>query len=1021
MGEPESREQEADVLTTRLDDPRQHDEKLDGGSKAGNEGVKHNPAKKDMEKPEDNFISGEPTGPKEGKGKEQAMKRGPKDRSRHYHPPELDRLSSEASIAEDKGDPSLPASRPNASSLDDLLARTWHNVSHEEASRTSLPQSRVSSSASSIPLDTGPLPPGQSLEQLELRPENITLPRHIKRNQPPDLGAFVRWMTLGQQLGGKSKKRKKKKPHQWNDSRDSISPDALAYRAKIDKLSSHFPLITVATHLTRHVWSARIVFYDCLESEPFRPPRRYEPWRYRASIPNYQEFSSTLRKFSDDCTQRLILVEDLTPSLIDVLGATFQIPPHVFEEHLDGSGYISKGRNTKHPWQIHSSTQGSASINWFRPVLPLIPITSRFRSKLIADHSPVVPCPFKNCSPHNLRLSTLGNIWRRHLDLSPQPGTYHKDSKEEYPIAWEERATVWARNLNDCKFVIILLDPLPAVVHRDIRDATIRRPQLQRPTNSTTKVQNRGGSIQNSKKSKVEEWSSPPPQPPPSVPPPGVMSPQDQTRTTGSTSEHESTPANLRRRATKTQLDQASFEIGNEPRGIAGQFPQAIPPTQATPLPPPSPPQSISDAVSLDAKHEPFIPYYPVRARASSSAISADIFTSSQIDEYISSLQKPTSALDEFDHILSLPMNEENPVFDPFQALMRTIHDDTLSLVDIVRISLRRVREGTLNEDLMQQRVGFWRSLLHQLNFSIAEIDQQLLEFVHFSNTLNAPGHVELASKQLAKDTQQVIRNCIDLIDKSSDSLRAEMQIVDSRRSIAEAESVSKLTELAFVFVPLSFVASVYSVNFRGQDQGVPVYQFAAVAVTFVIVAYAVRLSIRSSRLIHYKNNTFEQIREEAGLQYSEPIPTHTFLTWAGKNSSRKFLRSLWTFLTNFAPLVLILAVVAAILSPIVVLWLRGINKGFSAVIAVLLLLLDTVLVYPIIVNASGEFELNPKAKIREIQGNRELNRKRREKLLKWKRRHMGGIDPESLGAGESASSDEDEVLSSGRSATSEV
>ncbi|KAF1962844.1 hypothetical protein CC80DRAFT_98823 [Byssothecium circinans] len=456
----------------------------------------------------------------------------------------------------------------------------------------------------------------------------------------------------------------------------------------------------------------------------------------------------------------------------------------------------------------------------------------------------------------------------------------------------------------------------------------------------------------------------------------------------------------MRRRATQTRVDQdvvPHVDWNTVPQGEIIKEPP-LPPPPHSPSPPPSQSSFNEDF------HGPFIPCNPIRSRASSSALSADNFSTMQLSAYIESLQTPTSTLEEFEYFLGLPTKGKEPSFDPYHALLRAIHDDTLSLVDILRVSLGHIREATMNENLMQQRVGFWRNLLHHLNFSLDEIDQQMREFVHFAYEPDV--RTEPTSRKLATDTRQMLRNCMDLIDRSSDSLRAEMQIVDNRRSIAEAESISKLTELAFVFIPLSFVGSVYGVDFRGVDHGVPVYQFAVVAVAFVVVAYAVRLSIRSSRLIQYKNETFEKIRDEAGLQYSEPIPTRTFLAWAGKTTSHTLLGSLWKSITIFAPFVLVLAIIAAILSPIIMLWLRGINKGFSIAITLLLLVLDAVLVYPVITNASGKFEVNPRAFITEIKENRENNRKRREKILKWQQKQKSRTDLESRGAEESESSD---------------
>lgn len=470
-------------------------------------------------------------------------------------------------------------------------------------------------------------------------------------------------------------------------------------------------------------------------------------------------------------------------------------------------------------------------------------------------------------------------------------------------------------------------------------------------------------------------------------------------------------PAALRRRATKTVMEHTQ----NTTRDGDVETPENHRRRSSVGLKPP--PLAEPDQASLSVEnHGPFVPYIPIRAR-SSTALSSDRFTSSGVRAYISSLQVPTSTLDEFEYLLLRPSKGKETQYDPFRGLLRAIHDDTISLVDIIRVSLRRIREGTLDEDLMQRRVTFWRSLLHQMNFSLAELEQRLQEFVNFGyhsdvHPLSLDQRGELPSEILAKDTQQSVRSCMDLIDKSSDSLRAEMQIVDSRRSIAEAESVSKLTELAFVFIPLSFVASLFSMQVHELEGGVPLYRFALVAIAFVLVAYAVRLSIRSSRLIEYKNRTFNQIRDEAQLQYNEPIPTHTFLAWLGNSLAQALADVMKKVLIVSTPLVLVLAAVAAILSPIVLLWLRGIDKGFTAVMTILLLLFDVGLVYPVVTNTAGELSFDPKSILHEIQRNRRMNRKKKEKAKK-RRKMKTGLDLEILELDLSDSSDDDESNSS--------
>ena len=470
-------------------------------------------------------------------------------------------------------------------------------------------------------------------------------------------------------------------------------------------------------------------------------------------------------------------------------------------------------------------------------------------------------------------------------------------------------------------------------------------------------------------------------------------------------------PAALRRRATRPDMENVSIngtEAGVNMQSSGRRKSVAIAP------PPPVPHKSGPSANtmqtllhdieerSLSAEtHGPFVPYHPVKARSSSSTWGDDTL---HMRAYVESLQIPRSTIDEFEYFLNQPSKGKETVHDPFRALFRAIHDDTHCLVDIIRVSLQRIREGTLDEDLMQRRVSFWRGLLHSLNFNLEELEQRLRGFVHFayeSENKNTQSHI------LVRDTRQTLRACMELIDRSSRSLLAEMQIVDSRRSIAEAESVSKLTELAFVFIPLSFVASLFSMQVHELDGGVPLHTFALVAIGFVLIAYAVRLSIRSSRLIEQKNKMVQRMRDESHLQHNDTIPTHTFLIWAGRSISLTVLNIVQDTVTFAMPFILVFAFIAAILSPIILLWLRNINRGFSAVITVILLLLDSVLVGPFIFS-DGVITFNPKAKWEEIKRNYRYNRKLRDKIKKKKRQKAKGLDPE---AGEDDSSTDEEEL----------
>ncbi|KAB5578903.1 hypothetical protein GE09DRAFT_1215039 [Coniochaeta sp. 2T2.1] len=106
-------------------------------------------------------------------------------------------------------------------------------------------------------------------------------------------------------------------------------------------------------------------------------------------------------------------------------------------------------------------------------------------------------------------------------------------------------------------------------------------------------------------------------------------------------------------------------------------------------------------------------------------------------------------------------------------------------------------------------------------------------------------------ASKLRADATAMTERCQEV----QQSLRAEMSLLESKRGIEEAESVSRLTELAFIFIPVTFVASLFSMQIKElADEPVPAYAFVIAAVIAVTVSYSLRLVQRSivvSELLH--------------------------------------------------------------------------------------------------------------------------------------------------------------------------
>jgi Mg2+ and Co2+ transporter CorA len=63
--------------------------------------------------------------------------------------------------------------------------------------------------------------------------------------------------------------------------------------------------------------------------------------------------------------------------------------------------------------------------------------------------------------------------------------------------------------------------------------------------------------------------------------------------------------------------------------------------------------------------------------------------------------------------------------------------------------------------------------------------------------------------ENLAQDVEEFKKRA----ESTFQALMSTMAIVESQKAISQAEAISKLTNLAFVFVPLSLTASIFGMN----------------------------------------------------------------------------------------------------------------------------------------------------------------------------------------------------------------
>ena len=280
----------------------------------------------------------------------------------------------------------------------------------------------------------------------------------------------------------------------------------------------------------------------------------------------------------------------------------------------------------------------------------------------------------------------------------------------------------------------------------------------------------------------------------------------------------------------------------------------------------------------------------------------------------------------------------------PLDFLFAIAQRDTLHVLQIMDMALTQIGRDILDDSLIQQRLMKWRLLLERFDAELRALEKSLCRFVIFIAPLASArddSYDESITsspfvKALLQEGVLEIAKLRQRTASSYQSLMANMSIVESKRGIAEAEGVSKLTELAFFFIPLTFSASIFSMQVKELNAAdISVSAFVILAIIITFLSYGLRLFIRSESFTRSRHRWIQNMREDASLSPGAPIPTKTFLIW------------LWRRLGFL--IILVTLIVALVASPIAVLWTRDINRGFKAILTVLLLLLTLLASYVMI------------------------------------------------------------------------
>jgi len=142
--------------------------------------------------------------------------------------------------------------------------------------------------------------------------------------------------------------------------------------------------------------------------------------------------------------------------------------------------------------------------------------------------------------------------------------------------------------------------------------------------------------------------------------------------------------------------------------------------------------------------------------------------------------------------------------------------DDIRQLLPALSKSLDEI-ELSLHDDVkLQSSVTSWRDLLGRWRNMIFHQEKTLRAFhQQLSTRIEGPAGSRIVDPESFGALASELRETRLRIDNVFQSLMSAMSIVESKEAIREAKGVSKLTQLAFFFIPLSLVSSAFGMNVK--------------------------------------------------------------------------------------------------------------------------------------------------------------------------------------------------------------
>ncbi|KAH8805285.1 hypothetical protein F5884DRAFT_859896 [Xylogone sp. PMI_703] len=597
-------------------------------------------------------------------------------------------------------------------------------------------------------------------------------------------------------------------------------------------------------------------------------------------VNDQDDISSLIQNVPAGVTQRLFVVEDLDWATIDCFGTCLGINPEFFEEHLLNSGYgrAQYDDASANSWMTSGMKKSYTSLKWYRPAwrMPMPPFSKQDLEDLLDVDIGLGRLEYTSGKSGHVRVyETKVNIFRSEWELWTDPRTTPRMRRL---CGWEERASVWSKTYpeRNYKIVILLLDPLPVLSKSIERVVQISATSSESSTNE-------------------EELYR-------------LHLPESFTDSDMSTVDIEEQITRRVERHSRRSRREAFRRLVR--RYLYGE--------------------NKTSKGSTEKKLELIESKSIIEQTTSRVPVHTDLDATFQSPELLQQLRSrlfnTQATVDNFRmYIEQHNLIEGNSGhFGVLKPLFEIVRRDIIEFLRRLNDVLEGINLEILDDITMEDRLAIWRKLITRAQLELPELQQSL---VNFFSSLGDQGTVTRENDQVNgasndfKDLSEQIDNMLRRLNIVSSSLTSNMALLDSRRSIAEAQSVTKLTELAFFYIPLTFAATLFGMQIEQFENRAPLSIFIGLGVLFTALSYSVRLILRSTwlRLMTHRMKESIKLYADRNRQHIQKgsISSSLFLKWMSHVTLQWFVKSSSTLLrVTGASLRLLLAILSFLLDP---------------------------------------------------------------------------------------------------------